>query len=237
VITGPRPSPRPQPIRDAILAYLSDPRRAVDFARHIERPVPTTTGHLAAMRRLGLVDRVGYGLYALHGTVPAPGNEAFPPHQLRATGEAELWAMTRALSGKIRGALSSPCRTSELAVRIGEPRDAVEAVLERMWLSGIVTGNEREGFELVVRGRRRRLICERILGALRVPRTVVDVADRLDISIEVARRRILQLREAGAVVVGERGRFVRLEPGSEPPPKHEQGALGSFATVHDSLHA
>ncbi len=231
------PPARPQPIRDAILAYLSEPRRAVDIARHIERPVPTTTGHLAAMRRLGLVDRVGYGLYALHGTVQAGGDEAFRPHQLRAAGEAELWAMTRALSGKIRGALSSPCRTSELTVRIGEPRDAVKAVLERLWLSGIVTGNEREGFELVVPGRRRRLICERILGALAEPRTAADVADRLDISIEVARRRISQLCEAAAVVAGERGRFVRLEAGSEPPPEHERPAQGSFATTHDSLHA
>ena len=231
------PPARPQPIRDAILAYLSEPRRAVDIARHIERPVPTTTGHLAAMRRLVLVDRVGYGRYALHGTVPPGGEKAFRPRQLRAAGEAELWAMTRALSGKIRQALASPCRTSDLAVRIGEPQDAVKAVLERLWLSGLVTGNEREGFELVVRGRRRRLICERILAALCVPRTAVDVADRLDISVAVARRRISQLCEAGAVVFGERGRFVRLEPGSEPAPAIGHPAHGSFATTHDSLHA
>jgi len=31
---------RPQPIRDAILAYLTEPRLAVDIARHIKRPVP-----------------------------------------------------------------------------------------------------------------------------------------------------------------------------------------------------
>ena len=231
------PPARPQPIRDAILAYLSEPRRAVDIARHIERPVPTTTGPLAAMRRLVLVDRVGYGLYALHGTMPPGGDEAFRPRQLRAAGEAELWAMTLALSGKIRQALASPCRTSDLAVRIGEPQDAVKAVLERLWLSGLVTGNEREGFELVVRGRRRRLMCERILDALCVPRTAVDVADRLDISVAVARRRISQLREAGAVAVGEGGRFVRLEAGPAPPPDNEHSAKRSFATTHDSLHA
>ncbi len=55
---------RPQPIRNAILAYLSEPRSAQAIARHINRPVPTATGHLAAMRRLGLVVRLGYAAYA-----------------------------------------------------------------------------------------------------------------------------------------------------------------------------
>jgi len=54
---------RPQPIRDAILAYLSEPRQAKEVATHIDRPVPDATGHLAAMRRLGLVVRTGYGRY------------------------------------------------------------------------------------------------------------------------------------------------------------------------------
>jgi DNA-binding IclR family transcriptional regulator len=227
---------RPQPIPDAILAYLSEPRMAVDIARHIKRPVPTTTGHLAAMRRLGLVDRVGYGLYALHGTAPAAWDEAFQPRRKQVAGEAGQRAATLALASKIRRALSSPCRPSDLAQHLGEPRDAVKAVLERLWLSGVVTGNERQGFELVVRGKRRRLMCERILETLTEPRTAVDVADRLDVSIAVARRRLSQLREAGAVTVGEQGRFVRLEPGSQPP-ENEKAANGSFAGTRDRLTA
>ena len=55
---------RPQPIRDAILRFLSEPRSAQAIAEHIKRPVPTATGHLAAMRRLGLVVRLGYAAYA-----------------------------------------------------------------------------------------------------------------------------------------------------------------------------
>lgn len=55
--------PRPQPVRDAIFAYLSEPRQAKEVATHIGRPVPNATGHLAAMRRLGLVVRTGYGRY------------------------------------------------------------------------------------------------------------------------------------------------------------------------------
>lgn len=54
---------RPQPIRDAILAYLSEPRQAKQVARCIGRPIPTATGHLGAMCRLGLVVRTGYGRY------------------------------------------------------------------------------------------------------------------------------------------------------------------------------
>lgn len=55
---------RPQPIRDAILAFLTEPRSARAIAAHIGRPVPTATGHLAAMRRKGLVRRLGYAAYA-----------------------------------------------------------------------------------------------------------------------------------------------------------------------------
>ncbi len=56
-------SGRPQPIRDAILAFLGEPRQAQDVAAHIGRPVSTATGHLAAMRRLGLVLRIAPGRY------------------------------------------------------------------------------------------------------------------------------------------------------------------------------
>ncbi|MGI4942793.1 MAG: hypothetical protein ACRYHQ_19880 [Janthinobacterium lividum] len=55
---------RRQPIRDAILAYLAEPRRVSDIAAHIERPVTTATGHLAAMKRRGLVVSVQRGIYA-----------------------------------------------------------------------------------------------------------------------------------------------------------------------------
>lgn len=52
-------------IRDKILIFLSEPRSARSIAAHIERPVPTATGHLAALRRRGLVQRLGYAVYAL----------------------------------------------------------------------------------------------------------------------------------------------------------------------------
>jgi len=58
---------RPQPVRDAILACLSQPRRVVEVAAYIGRPGSTTTGHLGAMKRLGLVVQVERGVYARPG--------------------------------------------------------------------------------------------------------------------------------------------------------------------------
>ncbi len=55
---------RPQPIRDAILDYLTEPRRAMQIAAHIERSTAIATGHLAAMKRRGLVVSVKHGVYA-----------------------------------------------------------------------------------------------------------------------------------------------------------------------------
>ncbi len=40
---------RKSPVRDMILAFLAEPRRAADIAAHIRRTVPITTGHLRPM--------------------------------------------------------------------------------------------------------------------------------------------------------------------------------------------
>lgn len=62
---------RPQPIRDLLLAYLDEPRQACDIARHINRTVSITTGHLGQMMRLGQVVRVAYGVYQLREKCPS----------------------------------------------------------------------------------------------------------------------------------------------------------------------
>jgi len=70
---APRSAPhrwRPQPIRDAILAFLGEARQAREVAAHIGRPVSNATGHLAAMRRRGLVVRTGPGRYERAETLP-----------------------------------------------------------------------------------------------------------------------------------------------------------------------
>jgi len=75
VPAAPPPAPRrsrPQLIRDAILAFLGEPRQAQEVAAHIGRPVSNATGHLAAMRRRGLVVRTGHGRYE-RASEPLPG--------------------------------------------------------------------------------------------------------------------------------------------------------------------
>lgn len=47
--------------------FLSQPRAAREVAEHIDRPVPVATGHLAAMCRLGLAQRIGPNAYAAAG--------------------------------------------------------------------------------------------------------------------------------------------------------------------------
>ncbi len=76
---APRPAPhrwRPQLIRDAILAFLGESRQAREVAAHIGRPVSNATGHLAAMRRRGLVVRTGHGRYERAEPLPDPVRQA-----------------------------------------------------------------------------------------------------------------------------------------------------------------
>ena len=54
---------RPQPIRDAILAFLKKQHTAREIADHIGRRVSVATGHLNSMRKRGLVVRIAWGLY------------------------------------------------------------------------------------------------------------------------------------------------------------------------------
>ena len=229
---------RPQPIRDAILAFLSEPRQAVEIARHIARPVPTTTGHLAAMRRLGLVERVGYGLYALPGAVPAGDGQNDRFCRRRAAVEREQRAAFACLSRRIRAELkASPCRLVDLAGRLGSPEAALDPVLERLWLSGVITGNGATGYRFVVPNGQRKLIHERILTALSEPRTATDLADRLNVSIAVARRRLAQLRQAGKVTVGTGGKFVVADRLRERPGSTAESSHGSFARTPGRVSA
>ncbi len=63
---------RQPPIRDAIRAFLSEPRSARAIADHIDHPVPKATGPLAAVRRRGMVLRLGFAAYARADYVGPP---------------------------------------------------------------------------------------------------------------------------------------------------------------------
>lgn len=126
---------RRQPIRDALLAYLEKPRLVADIARHIGRPVPTTTGHLAAMRRLGLVKRLGYAVYGLSGwSGPVPSYQRTSPG---------LPADVRA---KVRAALREPITFSDLVRVTGLREDDVRRAVRAFWMTGLVAGDEASGY-------------------------------------------------------------------------------------------
>ena len=68
IAAGPQQQPRaararPQPVRDAILAYLTEPRQAHEIAAHTCSAPSVTTGHLRAMLARNLVVRTGFGRY------------------------------------------------------------------------------------------------------------------------------------------------------------------------------
>ncbi len=89
---APRSAPhrwRPQPIRDAILAFLGEPRQAREVAAHIGRPVSNATGHLAAMRRRGLLVRTGHGRYERAEPLPGPVR---PDAKAALSLSSEAWA-------------------------------------------------------------------------------------------------------------------------------------------------
>jgi hypothetical protein len=54
---------RRHPIRDAIMAFLIEPRTVKQVADHIERRTNTATGHLRAMHKKTLLVRLRWGVW------------------------------------------------------------------------------------------------------------------------------------------------------------------------------
>ena len=110
---------RPQPVRDQILAFLTEPRQAFEVAAHTGRRTATITGHMRAMVKLGLVERVGYGRYALAGPMPAPlpARALVRPHPV---GEQVL------------GFLDEPRHVREIAAHLQRPMDKIREQLRAM---------------------------------------------------------------------------------------------------------
>jgi hypothetical protein len=129
---------RPPPIRDAILHFVTQPRAASEIAQYIERPVPTTTGHLRAMIRLGLVRRIAFGTYA-------PGGYTGPTIRLPQT-QSES---SGALRAQLVSLLHERSSVHSLRLKTGAPEQTVLGALRDLWLSGLIAGNEKEGFWLV----------------------------------------------------------------------------------------
>ncbi len=83
---------RKQPIRDALMAYLTEARSAKQIAEHIERKVSIATGHLRAMRVRGLVVRVGWGQYVRADRCDTPPDPTTITRANSTTGLVQLHA-------------------------------------------------------------------------------------------------------------------------------------------------
>ena len=129
--------PRPQPIRDAIMRFLSEPRSAGEIAEHIDRPVPTATGHLGAMIRLGLVQRLAFGTYA-HAAYCGP-KVRLPTRRSRSSSD---------LRGQLRELLRERCSVQSMRLRTGEGEAAIRVALRDLWFSGLVEGGDETGYTL-----------------------------------------------------------------------------------------
>jgi hypothetical protein len=129
---------RASPIRDRIMAFLSRPRAAADIAAHIHRPLPVATGHLAAMRRRGLVQRIGRATYALASYRGLPLDLGARPS-----------CSDRKVRQKLRALLVMPRPFGELIALTQEPQGMVLAALRDLWRLGWVTGDSQSGYQLV----------------------------------------------------------------------------------------
>jgi hypothetical protein len=122
---------------------MTIPRSAGEVAAHIDRPVPTATGHLRAMINRGLVRRIAFGTYA-----PAAytGPDVRIPQ--RRSGS------TKELRQRLRTCLGDYASVQGLHLRTGAPEKAIRVALRDLWFSGLLEGNETSGFRLVQRKRR-----------------------------------------------------------------------------------
>ena len=119
---NPRRAPPPstrrrQPVRDAILAFLVEPRSAKELADHIDRKVSVATGHLRAMSLRNLVVRVSWGVWVRsdrcqHAPDPAtirrnnPAQDALLEHLAQPRTVEDLERLTGKSRSKIRDLLT-----------------------------------------------------------------------------------------------------------------------------------
>ena len=124
---------RPQPVRDQILAFLTEPRQAFEVAAHTGRRTATITGHMRAMLKLGLVVRVGYGRYALAGSVSAP-----PP--------PEALVRPHPVGEQVLKFLAKPRHVNDIAAHLQRSPDKTRQQLLAMQLRGLVQSIQPQVF-------------------------------------------------------------------------------------------
>lgn len=116
--TGPSRQRR-HPIRDAIMAFLTEPRTVKQIAEHIERRTSTATGHLRAMHKWALIVRLRWGVWVRRDKCDNPPNQT-SIRRGRPTQEALL------------DHLRDPKTLEELEQITGNPRRSLQSALTAM---------------------------------------------------------------------------------------------------------
>ena len=222
-----------QPIRDAILRYLTEPRFVREIALHLDQPVLTVTGHLSAMQRRGLIRRVGPGVYApLDSPIPAePAGAPVTPGPSRTRSGSQSAAHRCACA-----LLTGPRNIQSLRLETGLPGADVAAGLNALWLAGLVAGDESKLYRLTAGGRRVYSVNEAapamsadgvtrssgarvrpprirdaILPHLTEPRSMRDIALHMYQPLRTASRHLATLRRQGLIRCIGRGVYAKID--------------------------
>lgn len=117
---------RPQPIRDAILRMLTEPRTVKQIAEHIGRRTCIATGHLRAMQAKGLAVRLSWGVWVRQDRC----SNAPDPASIRRNYPAQDVVLAH---------LKEPRTFADLLQKTGQSRSTLQHSLLKLQERGIVT--------------------------------------------------------------------------------------------------
>ncbi len=133
----PKPAtPRPQPIRDAIMAFLDEPRSVKQIAVCINRKTSVATGHLRAMRVRKLVVRVSWGVWVRRDRCA----NAPDPETIQRNLPTQEWLLQN---------LAEPRTVGDLARITGRRQSALRSLLAKMECRAVI--ERRPGRKFAVR--------------------------------------------------------------------------------------
>jgi hypothetical protein len=127
---------RRHPVRDAIMAFLVEPRTVRQVADHIERRTSTTTGHLRAMHRRALVVRLRWGVWVRRDKCENPPDQT----SIR---------RGRPTQDTLLDYLHKPKTLEELEQITGDPRRTIQAALAAMVKRAAVERGDDGKFSIV----------------------------------------------------------------------------------------
>jgi predicted transcriptional regulator len=129
-------APRPQMVRDRLMAFLTEPHTVKEIAISIDKTTSTVTGHLRAMRRKNLVVRLGWGVW-----VRRDKSEAAPDYaSIRRHSPAQ---------DRLLGHLREPKTLGELQQNTKRRGDILLAILMKMIKRGDIEHRADERFAAV----------------------------------------------------------------------------------------